>query len=79
MSDKKYFAEGLSVFCRSGNSPIVEREIIGTLVSHRFAKMVANCLNLYNRSSRFAAKVTAAEKGEQNNGVHESRKSNGLG
>jgi hypothetical protein len=76
MSDTRtYYAEGLSVFKRLGSAPEIHREIMGTLVSHKVAKIVANCLNLYVRGGRTIKEridlevpaLDAGEKGEHVN------------
>lgn len=63
---RPYFADGMAVFSRRGNSPVVNTEV-ARCHSNRLAKLVANCLNLYRRNWKFAASVDAAEKGESQN------------
>jgi hypothetical protein len=69
---RQYFADGISVFERHGTAPIVSAEVIASCRSHRIAKAIANCLNLYGRTALqikermtagFSAKP-ADEKGE---------------
>lgn len=64
MTDNRtYFCDGLGVFIRRGNAPVVCTEV-ATCMSKRVARRIANCLNLYVTREEFAADVKAAEKEE---------------
>lgn len=63
MKDKRiYFREGISVFKRQGISPLVSTEV-ARCSSGVMAKLIANCLNLYNRK-KLKTEAQASEKGE---------------